>query len=78
MTENQENARGNKSPEDIIQLTDIQSLRALRNQWNVPTGDQRLQTRNDYVRLLLEFYDRMGPKVTSSKPMCGMLQPLLK
>ena len=56
-----------KSREDIIQLTDIQSLRALKNQWNVPTGDQRLQTRNDYVRLLLEFYDRMGPMVENQK-----------
>ena len=60
-----------KSREDIIQLTDIQSLRGLKKQWNVPTGDKRMQTRDDYVRLLLEFYDRMGPKVTSSKPMCG-------
>ena len=56
-----------KSREDIIQLTDIQSLRALRKQWNVPTGDQRLQTRDDYVRLLLDFYDRMGPMVENQK-----------
>ena len=55
------------SREDIIQLTDIQSLRALRNQWNVPTGDQRLQTRDDYVRILLDFYDRMGPMVENQK-----------
>ena len=56
-----------KSREDIIQLTDIQSLHALRKQWNVPTGDQRLQTRDDYVRLLLDFYDRMGPMVENQK-----------
>ena len=56
-----------KSREDIIQLTDIQSLRGLKKQWNVPTGDQRLQTRDDYVRLLLDFYDRMGPKVQNQK-----------
>ena len=55
------------SREDIIQLTDIQSLRALRNQWNVPSGDQRLQTRDDYVRILLDFYDRMGPMVENQK-----------
>ena len=56
-----------KSREDIIQLTDIQSLRALRKQWNVPTGDQRLHTIDDYVRLLLDFYDRMGPMVENQK-----------
>ena len=56
-----------KSREDIIQLNDIQSLRGLKKQWNVPTGDQRMQTRGDYVRLLLEFYDRMGPKVQNQK-----------
>ena len=56
-----------KSREDIIQLNDIQSLHGLKKQWNVPTGDQRMQTRGDYVRLLLEFYDRMGPKVQNQK-----------
>ena len=56
-----------KSREDIIQLNDIQSLHGLKKQWNVSTGDQRMQTRGDYVRLLLEFYDRMGPTVENQK-----------
>ena len=56
-----------KSREDIIQLNDIQSIHGLKKQWNVPTGDQRMQTRGDYVRLLLEFYDRMGPTVENQK-----------
>lgn len=42
--------------EDIIRLPDVTSLRALKKQWNVKS-DRTLHNRDDYVRLLLDFYD---------------------
>lgn len=45
--------------DDIIKLPDIASLRALKKQWNVQ-NEGPLTNRDDYVRLLLNFYDRMG------------------
>lgn len=48
-----------KCRDDIIKLPDIASLRALKKQWNVP-NEGPLTNRDDYVRLLLNFYDRMG------------------
>lgn len=45
--------------DDIIKLPDIASLRALKKQWNVQ-NEGPLKSRDDYVRLLLNFYDRMG------------------
>lgn len=43
--------------EDIIRLPDVTSLRALKKQWNVKS-DRPLHNRDDYVRLLLDFYDK--------------------
>lgn len=43
--------------EDIIRLPDVTSLRALKKQWNVKS-DRTLHNRDDYVRLLLDFYDK--------------------
>lgn len=48
-----------KCRDDIIKLPDIASLRALKKQWNVQ-NEGPLTNRDDYVRLLLNFYDRMG------------------
>lgn len=43
--------------EDIIRLPDVTSLRALKKQWNVKSNGP-LHNRDDYVRLLLNFYDK--------------------
>lgn len=43
--------------EDIIRIPDVTSLRALMKQWIVKR-DRPLHNRDDYVRLLLDFYDR--------------------
>lgn len=46
-----------KCREDIINLPDIAALRDLKSQWNVES-DVPLQTRGDYIRLLLRVYDK--------------------
>lgn len=46
-----------KCREDIINLPDIAALRDLKSQWNVES-DVPLQTRDDYIRLLLRVYDK--------------------
>lgn len=43
--------------EDIINLPDIATLRDLKSQWNVES-DGPLQSRDDYIRLLLRVYDQ--------------------
>lgn len=55
-----------KCREDIIKLPDIASLRSLKKQWNVENDGRPLKDREDYVRLLLDFFDRKGPGVTSN------------
>jgi hypothetical protein len=56
-----------KCREDIIKLPDIASLRAVKKQWNVENDGRPLKDREDYVRLLLDFFDRKGPGVSSNQ-----------
>lgn len=45
--------------DDIIDLPDIRSLCVLKQQWNLKSDGRPLKHRDDYVRLLLEHYDRI-------------------
>lgn len=51
-----------KCREDIINLPDIATLRDLKSQWNIES-DSPLQTREDYIRLLLRVYDQSHERI---------------
>lgn len=56
-----------KCREDIINLPDIAALRDLKSQWNVES-DVPLQTRGDYIRLLLRVYDKSHERTHKVRP----------
>lgn len=51
-----------KCREDIINLPDIATLRDLKSQWNIES-DSPLQTREDYISLLLRVYDQSHERI---------------